>query len=1001
MRLRPGRVGLLPWLAGGLAVPVASASLVAERITPDNVQERQIGGPDAVGGIGDWYLANDRIEVIVDDPSRRYATLNYGGTIVDAGLRGREGDDQFARLFPLVNLDQRLQLNYDQLEVEVDPAGGFARLVVSSRQGMSAIPRGGWLWRRLDPLVPETEQIEQVFAETRYEVRPGEPFVRIITTLRNQGARPAPIFSYGDVWMRGGRSMRSFVGNTSDASHSPGFQHRSFDREAILESSGAMAAYSFVAMSGLPPWPAVTYAVVAPERLASGRLLFGVTGEHVTLVNVFLGDPGWRELGLLRLLGASRDELAAGESWSYERRLLVTGEAGVASATDRIFPWLGVADGSSGVEGRFEPGGVRGVVHVATREGFPVTQITTGPDGRYRAVLPPGDYQLTLRAEQRGPRQIDVSVPAGRFARVPAQAFPEPGALLFDPAFTDGGPGRVVVSGREGTPSPVFAPELLDFRIDGEPVGSGTETDALLFAGSQADPRRVALAPGRYRLIATRGPEFDAAQLDVEVPGPGAEVTVPAFDLPHVVPMAGWWSGDFHVHAQASDDSGISNEERLRGYVAEFVDVMVTTDHDHLGHFETALDALGVRDRIRVVQGVEVTSSTPSTAAPWTIGHHNAWPLSYRPTAHRRGAPPSQGLSVGELYSLLRHDYGAQVVQQNHPLGDEPGVHDRNFWSHLGSVGEGYEPDRPIDAAPNRALLVPASGDGTRAIDFDAVEVMNGESFSQYRKVREAWYSLLAQGFRRTATGNSDTHGPDEEAGYPRNYVHAEGDFELEAFNAAIREGRLFATTGPLITRFRAGGGGLGESVTARDGRIQVEIAVAAAPWVPVDEVRLLANGEVVRSWTQLADPAEVVRLDTSAELSLARDAFLTVEAGAPLDVDPARWRAERAGLYGVLAPGFVSQAISNPIYVDADGDGEFRAPGLGRQPGSDAATRQLLVVALGVLVLALVWWRLRVRVGLAPAPRPPRSLPGDPRAARRSGRRSRARRRRRAPRQP
>ena len=135
---------------------------------------------------------------------------------------------------------------------------------------------------------------------------------------------------------------------------------------------------------------------------------------------------------------------------------------------------------------------------------------------------------------------------------------------------------------------------------------------------------------------------------------------------------------------------------------------------------------------------------------------------------------------------------------------------------------------------------------------------MNGASFEQYRRVREAWYSLLKQGFRRTATGNSDSHGPDQKAAYPRNYVYVDReDFDPRAFDAAIREGRLFVTTGPMIAAFRANDARMGETAAAPDGRVRVQLAVAAAAWVPVDEVRLLVNGEVARTYRDLAGRRE------------------------------------------------------------------------------------------------------------------------------------------------
>jgi hypothetical protein len=407
----------------------------------------------------------------------------------------------------------------------------------------------------------------------------------------------------------------------------------------------------------------------------------------------------------------------------------------------------------------------------------------------------------------------------------------------------------------------------------------------------------------------------------------------------------------------------MSNQARLASFVAEGVDVMVTTDHDHLGRFEPALDALGVRDAIRVVQGVEVTSAAPSRAAPWTLGHHNAWPIPYRETAHRRGAPPSQELTLADLYALLRADYGAQVVQMNHALPNGDEERDGAFLTHLGTVGERFDPTLPLETEPNRALLEPGSDGKTRAIDFDAMEVMNGAKLGQYLRLREAWYSLLRQGVRRTATGNSDTHGPDEVAGYPRNYVALAGPWSQAAFDAAIREGRSFATTGPLIRVFRVNGAEMGDTVAAPGGQVAVEIQVAAAPWVPVDEVRLLIGGEVTQAFRSLPAVApDGTRLAARLELTLEADTFVTLEAGLPLDADPDRWMAEQAGDYARIAPKFVPQAISNPIWVDVDGDGTVTPLGL-----PAASADRLGRIALSVLALASLWWWLRQRVGLTP----------------------------------
>jgi hypothetical protein len=353
--------------------------------------------------------------------------------------------------------------------------------------------------------------------------------------------------------------------------------------------------------------------------------------------------------------------------------------------------------------------------------------------------------------------------------------------------------------------------------------------------------------------------------------------------------------------------------------------VLVATDHDHVANYAPALARLGVEGRVRVVQGVEVTGSGPSAAALWTIGHHNAWPIPYQPHAHRHGAPPSQNRAVGALYAELRRSYGARVVQLNHPrptpLDVEKGDLNLAFFEYLGE-GRAFDPLRPVDAPENEPLVRRTGAGGTRALDFDAIEVMNGSSWPQYLATRADWYALLRQGVRRTATANSDSHAPSELVAYPRNYVEVGAERnDAQHFDAALLAGRSFGTTGPRVRTLRVNGGSVGDLVAAERGRIRVEYAVDGAGWVPIDEVRILVNGEVVLTGAERSG---------GLDLELARDGFVTLEAGAPLDADPAAWIRAHPGLYTeVIAPGFIATAFTNPVFVDVDGNGRFDPPGM------------------------------------------------------------------------
>src|SRR5262249_36258511 len=201
---------------------------------------------------------------------------------------------------------------------------------------------------------------------------------------------------------------------------------------------------------------------------------------------------------------------------------------------------------------------------------------------------------------------------------------------------------------------------------------------------------------------------------------------------------------------------------------------------------------------------------------------------------------------------------------------------------HLGE-GRAFDRTLPLDAPENEALVRRTGEGGTRALDFDAIEVMNGNSWPQYLSVRADWYALLRQGARRTGTANSDSHAPSELTAYPRNYVWlGPGGDDPVRFDEAIRAGRSFGTTGPRVRELRVNGGGSrGDLVAAERGHVHVEYAVDGAGWVPIDEVRILVNGEVVRAGRERTG---------AFDLALARDAFVTLEAGAPLDADPAAW---------------------------------------------------------------------------------------------------------------
>ena len=65
----------------------------------------------------------------------------------------------------------------------------------------------------------------------------------------------------------------------------------------------------------------------------------------------------------------------------------------------------------------------------------------------------------------------------------------------------------------------------------------------------------VAVPPGAYEVIATRGPEYRHLRRRVEVAGSEVAHVELRFERWRDLPAEGWWSGDTHIHI-AREDGG-------------------------------------------------------------------------------------------------------------------------------------------------------------------------------------------------------------------------------------------------------------------------------------------------------------------------------------------------------------------------------------------------------------------------------------------------------------
>ena len=100
-----------------------------------------IGGPSALGEIGDFVMENSRIKVIIQDQGFSRGFGVYGGGLIDADFsrpqavgnsNGTPGRDSFGELFPIYFLQA---LRPTQVEIVNDGSEGEAQVLVSGEGG--------------------------------------------------------------------------------------------------------------------------------------------------------------------------------------------------------------------------------------------------------------------------------------------------------------------------------------------------------------------------------------------------------------------------------------------------------------------------------------------------------------------------------------------------------------------------------------------------------------------------------------------------------------------------------------------------------------------------------------------------------------------------------------------------------------------------------------------------------------------------------------------------
>jgi hypothetical protein len=954
-----------------------------------------IGGPLARGRLGDVLLANDQIQVVIQQPGRSmFGIGTYGGTIIDADRQRPTGEerDSFEEMAPLVNVESTV--NYTTVTVLNDGSDGGPAIVRAT--GVDDL---------LDYINPSTIVTDAGFVfpasiddrdlplevQTDYVLEPGASAVRIETMLRNTAAAPIDLY-FGDI-MNGSGQVELFQETygfgeplvtlpCAETTHAPC-------------AAGTCDPCNVVAWSGDESAAGVSYGYV---HLLGGSTSFSVSGVTSSL----LGNQV-----LLVLIGAASPNLhleAAGGSGDALTltRWFVVGDGSVADVTTArnaiqevvTGTLMGTVTEDTDADGDPEEPAANADVAVVVGEGPEVRVVThfrTDASGHFEGTLPPGSYDVRVQRDGREfpqPAATTVEIAEGQVTSVDV-TLPRPGRLDVRVADAAGNPmpAKVTLVGFDPSPDPERVEDIAGairnvthvFGDQGDTLPYGVA--AVFFADRYGTTGPVAVEPGRYQVVVSRGTRYSRFAQTIDVAGDGSALTVNA-TLARVVETPGFVTADFHLHALDSPDSEVAREARVASQLAEGMDFITPSEHDIRVDFQPIVEALGVADLIATAPGVEITT--------FDYGHFNSWPVTVDPLAvnggsidwGRPGVPAgmdypsfgSFGYSPAELFAAALADPRPNLIQINH------------VDSFFGAAG--LEIDTGM--VPPQSFKDPA----TRRLDptlpnlfdegFQALEVWNGNQGIFLGQNFGDWLNLLNQGIRRTAVATSDSHEKRTNSGGSRTLiasaVSAPVDLWAEADTLAARvsEGRVTGTNGPFV-EIALDAASTGETaslalgapllVTTSDGAADVTVTVTSPGWAEFDTIELYV-GAVPEAYDHDGNPATRDRYRVSPTLVLTEGVDFTREqvAAAPGVPGSESWMATATvpltgltadtwvlaivrGTAGVSRPlfpivpgldasmnptfedlvdgnlgegGDLTLAFTNPLFVDTDGDGEW-----------------------------------------------------------------------------
>lgn len=529
-------------------------------------------------------------------------------------------------------------------------------------------------------------------------------------------------------------------------------------------------------------------------------------------------------------------------------------------------------------------------VDIYNRQEEPVSFAITGDDGTTEIPLAPGDYRYYAFKVGHDSVSADFAV-AKKAAKVDVAMAPRTSVRISvtEPGVTGVLPVKVEFKGINGHPDPFL----------GSPKRAEGANNLYYSIVGNFD---VACPPGEYEVTFSRGPEYEVVRKELTLRA-GEQKSLTA-QLNRSFTTPGWVIADLHNHSARSGDNDTETRSRVINLAGSGVEFAPATEHNRISTYTDEIQDLGLEPYLASAAGIELTGPTGVNTGP---NHQNAFPLTIQPGKQGSGAPPISADVYTQLKGLYDYDSDkTKFVQHNHPGhgisrlyfdGDEDGTLDQ----------------------------------GLRTRDFtDAIELQNhvyrildvtSDTATDKRAPIFYWLQMLNQGFRIFGTMTSDNHIVGERGGLRLVYINTQYDNppSIDPYEIALnaRNGRMVMTNGPFL-KATVDGHLPGDEVKADGKGVILALEARTNNAVALDRIQVLVNGRQVDSlnFTREQHPqlfsAEGLR--HSVPVTLTEDAHIIVVATGQHEPQNPKLTSPRRQV-----PPF---AVTNPIFVDIDGNG-------------------------------------------------------------------------------